>query len=42
MLQRVLQHTVHMMLYGIMPRQDEVDAPQAAVNTAAPKQESED
>ena len=42
MLQRVLKHTVHMMLYGIMPRQDEVDAPQAAVNTAAPKQESED
>ena len=42
MLQRVLQHTVLMMLYGIMPRQDEVDAPQAAVNTAAPKQESED
>ena len=42
MLQRVLQHTVHMMLYGISPRQVDVDAPQAAVNTAAPKQESED
>lgn len=31
-----------MMLYGIMPRQNEVDAPQAAVVTATPEQESQD
>ena len=42
MLQRVLQHTVHMMLYGIVPRQDEINATEAAVITAEPVQEAQE
>ena len=42
MLQRVLQHTVHMMLYGIVPRQDEINATEATVVTAEPAQEAQE
>ena len=42
MLQRVLQHTVHMMLYGIVPRQDEINATEATVVTAELAQEAQE